>query len=647
MLILDVCPKLITIPDLSSAKDLEVLSARRCKCLLQVPPSIGHLYNLIRLDLGFCEKLKTLPSLKRLTSLESLDLYCCSNINKFPEISSVKIKKLNIGGTAIEEVPPWIGSLCQLQDFYMSFCTRLKSLPNVTQFPEVSTTQLTELWIQDTAIEEVPSSVSCLSALREMHLSGCRKLERISTSICKLKSLKLVDLKDCSRFESFPEISDTMDALEHMDLSGTAIKELSSSIMEHLPNLQLLRLNHCEKLEHLPNGFHNLTSLKYLYLRSCKRLKSLPTALPVNLVRLDAHNCTLLEEVSSVKQLIKQGMLTTGFWSEDYLSISFSNCFSLITNDLWHGILYLAISLKVSPLRLQFNTCFLGSDIPEWFHHECVGSSVSIQLAPYWYDNWESYSSFILCVVVSFDQFYSEERSFISPLEIQCKLHLKTSHGHSLHLFQNLDLYQGEPIPYDKDHIFLWTSMFIREEFSDWETGESRNFSASGYCHVEASFKFELGTPITYEGKLDIKKCGVHVGTETIRGIFLGMNVRDRDELQLSPTAFEKMQGLEFLYVYSCSLKRIDLPDGLQSLQIPPLGKISLPSKFDPRNLVQLNLRDSHVELLWEGVKVPPSIGHLYHLIRLDLAYCERLKTLPSLKRLTSLESLDLTGCLD
>ncbi|OMO75557.1 hypothetical protein COLO4_26018 [Corchorus olitorius] len=278
VLVLDGCKNLITVPDLSSAKYLEVLSARDC------------------------EKLMTLPSLNRLISLGSLHLNGSLKFNKFPEISSTKIQFLDIG------------------------------------------------W---TAIQKVPSSISCLSALRELKLSGCRKLKRISNSICKLKSLKLVQSKDCLRLERFPEISETMGALGEVDLSGTSIKELSFSIVKHLPKLQELNLNRCENLEHLPNGFHNLKSLRYLYLRSCRRLKSLPAALPVSLVHLDAHNCTLLKQVSSIRQLIKQ-VIMLGDLSEDHLFLSFSNCFNLMTDDLWHGIKYLATSLILRQKDLHY-----------------------------------------------------------------------------------------------------------------------------------------------------------------------------------------------------------------------------------------------------------------------------------------------------
>ncbi|MBA0654553.1 hypothetical protein Goklo_021535, partial [Gossypium klotzschianum] len=175
--------------------------------------------------------------------------------------------------------------------------------------------------------------------------------------IHKLKSLEKFNLGDCSRLETFPEILDIMKRLRDLDLSGTVLKELPSSI-HNLIGLKYLRLNNCENLVCLPDSLYTLKSLLHLslcgssnlvvenlftaigdrpvkqkhlpglsslkkldlsesnlenlpttikqfplleelILRKCKRLKSLPE-LPPSLVYLDAHDCTSLEDVSSI-----------------------------------------------------------------------------------------------------------------------------------------------------------------------------------------------------------------------------------------------------------------------------------------------------------------------------------------------------------
>ena len=100
-------------------------------------------------------------------------------------------------------------------------------------------------------------------------------------------------------------------------------------------------------------------------------------------------------------------------------------------------------------------------------------------------------------------------------------------------------------------------------------------------------------------------------GTEAIEGIFLdstGLTV------ELSPTVFEKIYRLRFLKLYSPTSKNhcnVSLPQGLYSLpdelrllhwERCPLE--SLPRKFNPKNIVELNMPYSNMTKLWKGTKV-------------------------------------------
>jgi ABC-type dipeptide/oligopeptide/nickel transport system ATPase component len=104
-------------------------------------------------------------------------------------------------------------------------------------------------------------------------------------------------------------------------------------------------------------------------------------------------------------------------------------------------------------------------------------------------------------------------------------------------------------------------------------------------------------------------------GTEAIEGIFL-----DASDLtcELSPTVFGKMYNLRLLKFY-CSTSgnqcKLTLPHGLDTLpdelsllhwENYPL--VYLPQKFNPVNLVELNMPYSNMEKLWEGKKVSVDI---------------------------------------
>ncbi|TYI58114.1 hypothetical protein E1A91_D11G331200v1 [Gossypium mustelinum] len=333
---------LVRIPDLSSATNLEKINFCGCFNLRELPSSLQHLEKLTLLDFSYCRSIRSLPSFYKATSLTKLHLSGCSNLFSFPEVSS----------------------------------------------------NVTELWLGGTAIEEVPSSIECLSNLRLLDLRGCRRLKSLPTGIHKLKSLEKFNLGDCSRLETFPEILDIMKRLRDLDLSGTVLKELPSSI-HNLIGLKYLRLNNCENLVCLPDSLYTLKSLLHLslcgssnlvvenlftaigdrpvkqkhlpwlsslkkldlsesnlenlpttikqfplleelILRKCKRLKSLPE-LPPSLVYLDAHDCTSLEDVSSIKKLFEQELFCED-GSNRFLQLKFSNCFKLgekcVGNDI-------------------------------------------------------------------------------------------------------------------------------------------------------------------------------------------------------------------------------------------------------------------------------------------------------------------------
>ncbi|KAF8107619.1 hypothetical protein N665_0119s0080 [Sinapis alba] len=134
-------------------------------------------------------------------------------------------------------------------------------------------------------------------------------------------------------------------------------------------------------------------------------------------------------------------------------------------------------------------------------------------------------------------------------------------------------------------------------------------------------------------------------GTEAIEGIFLeasGLTV------QLSPTAFEKMYNLRLLKLYCPTSKNhsnVCLPQGLYSLpdelrllhwERYPLG--SLPRKFNPKNIVELNMPYSNMTKLWKGTK------NLENLKRVILSHSRQLIKFPRLSKARNLEHIDLEG---
>jgi len=99
-------------------------------------------------------------------------------------------------------------------------------------------------------------------------------------------------------------------------------------------------------------------------------------------------------------------------------------------------------------------------------------------------------------------------------------------------------------------------------------------------------------------------------GSENIESIFL--DATEFTHINLRPESFEKMINLRLLaFQDNKGIKSINLPHGLDLLpenlryfQWDGYPLQSLPSTFCPEMLVELSLKGSHVEKLWNGVLV-------------------------------------------
>nr|AAS01763.1 TIR-NBS-LRR [Arabidopsis thaliana] len=93
--------------------------------LVELPSSFQNLNQLKRLFIVRCINLETLPTGINLQSLDSLSFKGCSRLRSFPEIST-NISVLYLDETAIEDVPWWIEKFSNLTELSMHSCSRLK-----------------------------------------------------------------------------------------------------------------------------------------------------------------------------------------------------------------------------------------------------------------------------------------------------------------------------------------------------------------------------------------------------------------------------------------------------------------------------------------------------------------------------------------
>ncbi|KAK9205178.1 hypothetical protein WN943_015445 [Citrus x changshan-huyou] len=142
-----------------------------------------HLDKLVNLNLNNCKSLRILPAgIFRLEFLKELDLWGCSKLKTLPEISS--------------------------------------------------SGNIEVMYLNGTAIEELPSSIECLSRLSALYLDNCKRLKSLPSSLCKLNSLNFIYLRWCSSLKSLPDELGNLEALDSLIAEGTAIREVPLSIVD-------------------------------------------------------------------------------------------------------------------------------------------------------------------------------------------------------------------------------------------------------------------------------------------------------------------------------------------------------------------------------------------------------------------------------
>ncbi|KAM5563398.1 hypothetical protein ABKV19_018178 [Rosa sericea] len=326
---------LTKVPDLyqSSVENIEL---QNCTSLVQVPTYFQNLDELTSLNLSGCSGLKHLPDMP------------------------VNITSLSLHGTAIEELPASIWSHKKLESLDLTYCRDLKNLPSSScnmdslqilglfgcstlgRFSELPR-NIIHLCLTGAAIEEVPSSIRCVSGLVSIKLEHCKKFVRLPTSICKLKSLEKLSLFGCCKFKDFPEILKPMERLEFLNLSKTAIEELPTST-ENLVGLKRLELFNCKNLRFVPSSIYKT---KTLVLDGCRKLSFLKSVLPLpssvvdQISELDLSNCNYLTKFpDSIDNLSSLGRFNLrGCANPEFLNIhklkhleelDLSNCNGLI-----------------------------------------------------------------------------------------------------------------------------------------------------------------------------------------------------------------------------------------------------------------------------------------------------------------------------
>ncbi|KAK8589094.1 hypothetical protein V6N12_023500 [Hibiscus sabdariffa] len=475
-----------------------------------------------------CKSLRNLPSKIGMESLETFILSCCSDLQRFPEIDGKMecLLKLYLNGTSIEELPSSIGKLSSLVLLNLEDCHNLVSLPSTiggcTSLKSLNLSgcykveNLPENLLQVEFLEELELSEATISFnfqsknLKVVSFSGCKgpscKLQENSASpfhvkqrrtnsmplmfpwLLSLSSLTTLKLRDCNLGEGdVPSDISCLSSLTELDLSGNNFISITSSLTQ-------------------------LSKLDRLKLSNCKELKSLPE-LPASIEIVDIHNCASLELVAIPSKVCN---------SADRAWIRGTHCYRLADNVI--AFTFVKRYLKVfSNSRKFFGIMIPGNEIPEWFSHQRVDSSVkwfghnrvesSIKIPlPLNFRNDSKWMGVAFCCIFTNDDAISEE-------DLRCSVvthHInsgKVSCGGSVFLDRNscrlnwcgwsLGKEYNQPIK--KDHLFLryWRrDKLYPFSFEDkCDKNETENLSTSG-CSNQERYELELSILSCVRGKV-------------------------------------------------------------------------------------------------------------------------------------------------
>ncbi|KAK9016364.1 hypothetical protein V6N11_078865 [Hibiscus sabdariffa] len=451
---------LIKTPDFATAPNLEILILEGCIRIVDVYPSIGVLWRLKLLNLRSCTSLRNLPTKMGLESLETLILKDCRNLISLPS---------SIGGCKC------------LKILDLSGCYKVEILPENLQQVEL----LEELDLSETAIAKLPSFIFQLKNLKVLSLNRLKGPS--STFAPSLPSLFQVFHR--GRIESAP--------LMLHSFSG-------------LSSLRVLKLRNCNLREgDIPSDISCLSSLEKLELGGNKFI-SVP-ACATGLSRLQylgLSNCRELKFASASKVCN----------AEDWIQFSGLHCYRLVENINALGMLKKRLK-EVAHLKTSLDAVMPGSEIPKWFSHQTVGSSIKIPLSNNIQNDSQWLGVAFCCIFVNDDASRDEE--------LTCEAIIR--HRNSGQAGSDVSVLQGRnPLhvtrggwifskdhnqPIIKDHLYF--CYFSRDKLFSFslndKCGESETDNSSTSDCSNQEFD-ELQVSITSDDchkSVKVKKCGI------------------------------------------------------------------------------------------------------------------------------------------
>ncbi|XP_010496944.1 PREDICTED: disease resistance protein RPS4-like [Camelina sativa] len=481
----------INLPDGLKLPLKEVRCLQWLKFPLEELPNDFDPINLVDLKLPYSEIERLWDGLKDTPVLKWVDLNHSSKLTSLSGLSKAQnLQRLNLEGCtsllSLRDV-----NLISLKILTLSNCSNFKEFPLI---PE----NLEALYLDGTAISQLPDNVVNLKRLVLLNMKDCRMLENIPTCVGDLKCLQKLVLSGCLKLHEFPGMNKS--TLKVLLLDGTSIKT-----MPLLPSVQYLCLSINDQISYIPAGINQLSHLTQLDLKYCTKLTSIPE-LPPTLQHLDAHGCSSLKNVA--KPLVR--IMST---VQNHCAFNFTNCGNLeqaakeeITSYAQRKCQLLSDARRHynggRSSEALFSTCFPGCEVPSWFGHEAVGSLLQRKLLPHWHV--KRLSGIALCAVVSFP----DSQDQISCFSVACTFKIKVEGKSWVPFTCPVGIWTREGDKKDKiqsDHVFIaYISSPHTIRCLEDENSDKCAFS-------EASLEFTVTGGTSEIGIFKVLKCGLNL----------------------------------------------------------------------------------------------------------------------------------------
>ncbi|PPD66866.1 hypothetical protein GOBAR_DD36259 [Gossypium barbadense] len=269
VLILEGCTKLVDVhPSIRVLKSLKLLNLRDCKSVRTLPTKIGIMESLETLILSGCSSLVRFPEIDgKMERLKTLDLSSCYRVENLSEnlckgpsykllpnlpslfkviqgrrtnpmarmlpllsgLSSLRELKLRDCNLCEGDISPDISGLSCLEILDLSGNNFISIPASLTRLSKLAYLILSNCNLCTFGETDTHSDISGLSSLSYLNLSG-KNFISIPASLTRLSKLKLLELSGCKMLKSLPELPKSIGSVTIDDCSSLEVVASPSKV---------------------------------------------------------------------------------------------------------------------------------------------------------------------------------------------------------------------------------------------------------------------------------------------------------------------------------------------------------------------------------------------------------------------------------